>query len=190
MKKLKPILLIFTLLGLFISACGNARSAERYTLIPYTDPAGVFAMTYPDGWQVNYDETSAMVTFSAPKPDSSAYPLSVSVIAIKTQSDTWNGSGEETRQVLEAFLGSFFPDENPEIYTTSDFTIAKEPAIMMDFAQKMPDGSYYKGSIVMAAMRGYAIGFVGSAKDTSWDAFLPAFRLMLLDFTLNSSANQ
>ena len=184
MRKLKPILLICILCLMLTSACGNVMPGEKYTLIPYTDPEGVFAMTYPEGWQVAYDEESAKVTFTTPDPNISLHPLTVSVVAVKTESETWDGSGEEVRQVLETFLSSFFPDESPEIYTTSDFTIAKEPAVMMDFAQSVEDGGYYKGSIVLVAMRGYALGFVGSADEASWDAFLPVFKLMLLDFTL------
>lgn len=175
---------IFVLFLLLLTACGNNKAVERYELKPYTDPGGLFTMTAPAGWQTDYDPQTKMVTFTAPNPENSAYSLTVRVLAVKTQSDSWDASGEETRQVIEGLLQSFFPDESPEIYTTNDFTIAKEPAIMMDFAQVIDGGGYYKGSIVLAAMRGYAIGFVGGAEEATWDAFLPAFKLMLLDFEL------
>jgi hypothetical protein len=165
---------------LLLAACTGRPSSSGTTLIPYNDPGGIFSMTYPEGWSVEYDKGLNSVTF-APEADTDAqFPLSVKAIAIKTSSDAWDEAGEEINQVLEQFLRSFFPDESPEIYNTSDLTVGKQPALVMDFAKPF-ENSYYKGSIVLVILRGYAIGFVGGADGDIWDAFLPTFKQMLLD---------
>jgi len=165
---------------LLLAACTGRSAVSRNALVSYIDPGGIFSMTYPEGWSVEYDKGLNSVTF-APETDTDAqFPLSVKAIAIKTSSDAWDEAGEEINQVLEQFLRSFFPDESPEIYNTSDLTVGKQPALVMDFAKPFENG-YYKGSIVLVILRGYAIGFVGGADGDIWDAFLPTFKQMLLD---------
>lgn len=137
-------------------------------------------MTYPEGWSADYDKASNSVTFTPEEVVDTRFPLTVKAVALKTSSDAWDEAGEEINQVLEQFLRSFFTDENPEIYNTSDLTVGRQPALVMDFAKPVENG-YYKGSIVLVILRGYAIGFVGGADGETWDAFLPAFKQMLLD---------
>jgi hypothetical protein len=165
---------------LLLTACSGGTAGSGTTLIPYNDPGGIFSMTYPEGWSVTYDEDLSSVTFAPEVETDAQFPLSVKAIAMKTSSDAWDKAGEEINQVLEQFLKSFFPDESPEVYNTNDLTVGKQPALVMDFAKPVENG-YYKGSIVLVILRGYAIGFVGGADGETWDAFLPTFKQMLLD---------
>lgn len=169
-------------LVLLLAACTGRSGGSGTTLVPYIDPGGIYSMTYPGGWSVAYDEELSSVTFAPVGEADAQYPLSVKAIALKTSSDAWDEAGEEINQVLEQFLRSFFPDESPEVYNTSDLTVGKQPALVMDFAKPIENG-YYKGSIVLVILRGYAIGFVGGADGETWDAFLPTFKQMLLDVT-------
>jgi hypothetical protein len=174
-KKTLPLVVV-----LLLAACTGQSAGVRTTLIPYNDPGGTFSMTYPQGWSVAYDKEVNSVTFTPEGEAGAQFPLSVKAIAMKTASDAWDKAGEEINQVLEQFLKSFFPDESPEVYNTSDLTVGKQPALVMDFAKPVENG-YYKGSIVLVILRGYAIGFVGGADGETWDAFLPTFKQMLLD---------
>lgn len=169
---------------LLLTACSGRPSGSGITLIPYNDPGGIFSMTYPQGWSVAYDQELNSVTFAPDGEADAQFPLSVKAVAMKTSSDAWDEAGEEINQVLEQFLRSFFPDESPEVYNTSDLTVGKQPALVMDFAKPLENG-YYKGSIVLVILRGYAVGFVGGADGDTWDAFLPTFKQMLLDVTFN-----
>jgi len=177
----KSLTFVFILL---LAACSGQPASNGTTLIPYNDPGGIFSMTYPDGWSVIYDQALNSVTFAPEGQADAQFPLSVKAIAMKTASDAWDEAGEEINQVLEQFLRSFFPDESPEVYNTSDLTVGKQPALVMDFAKPVENG-YYKGSIVLVILRGYAVGFVGGADGEIWDAFLPTFKQMLLDVTFN-----
>jgi hypothetical protein len=176
-KKTLPFALI-----LLLTACSTGPASSGTTLVPYNYPGGIFSMTYPQGWSAVYDMELSSVTFTPEGEAGAQFPLSVKAIAMKTASDAWDEAGEEINLVLEQFLKSYFPDESPEVYNTSDLTVGKQPALVMDFAKPVENG-YYKGSIVLVILRGYAIGFVGGADGETWDAFLPTFKQMLLDVT-------
>lgn len=172
--------LFFLLQILILTACGAKPAIERYELIPYQDPAGIFRMPYPEGWQVKYDDATQTATFTPPVQVDEVHPLVIRAVAQKTASETWDESGEEVNKIFEQFLRAYFPDESPEIYLTDDLRVGKEPALVMEFAQPYEDG-YFKGSIVLVVLRGYAIGFIGSAVGDAWDSFKPTFKQMLLD---------
>jgi len=175
------IFITLVLACLFLSACGGAAPTSLLALEPYTDPVGIFEMTAPQGWESTYDEVSASVTFADPLTKGSEYPLSLQVVAMPVEGETPEEISDETKAIFEDFIQINLPDETYDVYSTGEMKVGKKPALIVDFAKQI-EGGYVSGRIVLVVVTGVAVGFVGEAERTVWDAFLPTLMQMLEDF--------
>ncbi len=144
------------------------------------DPNGFFAMPYPSGWQVSTNPEENVALFTPPEQVDPDYPLSVKVFAQATHSTERDPSAEEARELLEAWLSENLSDEYKP-YGTGDTKVDKQSAGVIDFGRPI-EGGYEAGRVVLVYAPGYAILFLGSARQETWDDFLPTFRRILADF--------
>lgn len=174
------IIITLILTSLVLTACSSSGSTSLLVLKPYTDPAGIFEMTAPQGWERSYDAQSASATFEDPLTKGGENPLSVQVIAMPVEGKSPEEISDETKAIFEDFIQTNLPDETYDVYSTGEIKVDRKPALIVDFAKQI-EGGYASGRIVLVVIPGLAIGFVGEAEREVWDAFLPTFMQMLAD---------
>lgn len=181
MTKMKIILTLLLASFLLVACSNNTSQANLLNLEPYSDPAGIFEMTVPQGWMSSYDEASASVTFEDPLTRSSEYPLSLQVIAMPVEGETAEEISDETKAIFENFIATNVPENIYDVYSTGEMKVGKKPALIVDFAKQI-EGGYVSGRIVLVVLPGVAVGFIGESERSVWDAFTPTFTQMLADF--------
>jgi hypothetical protein len=176
----EKLVLILCLSLTLLTACETQAPTSVLAAEAYTDPQGLFSIAYPEGWQYSHDPEADLVTFSPIEQEDTQNPLAVMVYAVPTAATTVDASGEEAKALLEEFLKQNL-DESYQVYSSGDTTVDHQAAAVIDFGKPI-EGGYASGRIVLIYSPGYAVGFLGSAQQETWEEFLPTFRTMLAEF--------
>ena len=172
---------ILTLLSLLlISACSLSAPADPLPLQAYTDPAGVYRLSLPEGWQVS--KADQILTFRPGTGAQGEGDLYVSILVAELSTDDPEALQTQSSQLFEAFLSQHITEEY-EVYSRGETKLVGQSALLIDYARPYAE-TFLTGRLVMAVLPGYAVAFFGHAERTAWEAFLPTFRQMLADFQL------
>jgi len=172
-----PLLLIVCLL----CACA-AESNPALLLDPYIDPAGKFSFAIPQGWQASELPVEGVLAFTP--ADYSGEITELRVLLFSAETDTFDTQEhlDQANALLQPFLTKYL-DETYQVINQGETEVAKSPAVLLDFAKPYGD-LYLEGRLVMVAMPGYVLAFLGMGESDVWEDFLPTFRAMLKEFQL------
>jgi len=172
----KRVLLGMALLFI-LSACQSARS-EALPLAEesFAHPSGIFTIPIPDGWQTMIDADSPDVVWLTP-PEGGP-EVTVVMIAEVLPGETEEEMNAAAQVLLEDYLTQFLPYTDYEIYNSAEMRVAKNPAMLLDFARPLGD-SYHVGRMEMVYLPGHLVYLAGYGPREDWDAFLPTFRQMV-----------
>lgn len=174
----RKLILLFCASLILLAACAPQAPAGALEGETYTDPGGLFSISYPLGW--NASTQGEVVTFTPADQPDPLQPLTVMVYAVRTPSSEVNASGEEARALFETFFQANL-DEDYQVYSTGETDVDKLPAVVIDFGKPLGEG-FAAGRMVLVYAPGYAVAFMGSATQEIWEDFLPTFRAMLDEF--------
>jgi len=178
---------LFCLLMLvsLLSACA-AESSPELPLDTYTDPTGQFSLAIPQGWQTSELPEESVLAFTP--AGSNGEPTDLRVLLFSAETDTVDTQEhiDQANTLLQPFLTKYL-DETFQVINQGDTEVAKSPAVLLDFAKPYEDG-YLEGRLVMVAMPGYVLAFLGMGESQAWEDFLPTFRAMLKEFQLLSQS--
>lgn len=178
---MKARLLFILLLVPMLSACAKSDADPLpFATQTYADPAGIYAIPYPEGWLVSTDPATSRVVFTPPSQVHPETPLQVIVQAAETPSPSGDASAEEARNMVEQFLKEQLDPAN-QVYNSGELKLGSRPASLVDFGMPVGDG-YATGRCVFAYLPGYSVILLGQAERETWEAFLPTFRQMLNEF--------
>jgi len=169
--------LIGILVLFILSACQSSRSevlplAEE----PYTHPSGIFTLPIPEGWQVSVDEETPEVIWLT--PSEGGPEVTVVMIAEMLTGETEDEMNAAAQALLEDYLTRFLPYTDYEIYNNAEVRVAKNPAMILDFARPLGE-SYHVGRMEMIYLPGHLVYLAGFGPREDWDPFLPTFRQMV-----------
>jgi hypothetical protein len=141
----------------------------------YAHPSGIFTIPIPEGWTVSAGETPEVVWLKPPEgePD-----ISIVMIAEVLPGETEEEMGDAAQVLLEDYLATYLPYEDYEIYNNTEVRVAKNPALILDFARPL-DASYHVGRMELVYLPGHLVYIAGFGPREDWDAFLPTFRKMV-----------
>ena len=165
-------------LTLFVlSACQSSRS-ETVPLAeePFSHPSGIFTIPIPEGWQVSVDEGAPEVAWLTP-PEGGP-EVTVVMIAEVLSGETEDEMNTAAQALLEDYLTRFLPYPDYEIYNSAEMRVAKNPAMILDFARPLGE-SYHVGRMEMIYLPGHLVYLAGFGPREDWDPFLPTFREMV-----------
>lgn len=182
---LSRFLVACSLLLVLCAACAPA-SESALPLEIYQHPDRRFQLSIPKDWQAESSENGALLTLTPPDYSGSETELRVLIFLSPTNTIDTSEHVEEANQLFQPFLENYL-DESYEVINQGETKVEKVPALLIDFA-KPYQSTYLTGRLVMVAMPGYALAFLGSAERSAWDSFLPTFRAMLADFQLLTAA--
>lgn len=160
-----------------LSACQS--SAPETLLLaetPYEHPSGIFTFPIPEGWQVTADPESPEVAWLMP-PEGGP-EVKVVMIAEVLPGETEDEMNAAAQRLLENYLTRFLPYTDYEIYNSAEMRVAKNPAMILDFARPLGE-SYHVGRMEMIYLPGHLVYLAGFGPREDWDAFLPTFREMV-----------
>jgi len=186
-KEKKPTLhrLAFcaVLLSFILAACVPG-SGEPLTLAedPFYHPSGIFTISYPQGWIVEPDRDEQVVWLIPPAGD--ALDVSLVMIAEPLPGENETAMSEAAQTLLEAYMIDFLPYTDYEIYNNAELRVARNPALLLDFARPLGE-SYHVGRMVLVYLPGYLVFLAGFGPREDWDAFLPTFRQMVDGMTFS-----
>lgn len=172
-----PLLLIVCLL----CACA-AESSPALPLDPYTDPAGNFSFAIPQGWQASELPEENVLAFTPADYSGEITELRVLLFAAETDTFDTQEHLDQANALLQPFLTKYL-DDTFQVINQGETEVAKSPAVLLDFAKPYGD-LYLEGRLVMVAMPGYVLAFLGMGESEVWEDFLPTFRAMLKEFQL------
>jgi len=177
----KPLVLLCLLL---LSACGLPAPADPLPLQTYADPAGVYQLSLPEGWLTSQAEDSQVWTFYPGPGEPAEDDLYVSLLVAELGTDDPEAVQDLSTNLFAAFLASHITEEY-EVYSRGETKLLGQPALIIDYARPYGE-TFLTGRLVMAVLPGYAVAFFGHAERTAWEAFLPTFKQMRVDFVLMS----
>jgi len=169
------------LLGLVILLTLSACQSSGGVALPlaealYAHPSGIFTISIPEGWQVSGDAESPEVAWLTP-PEGGP-EVTVVMIAEVLPGETEDEMNEAAQVLLEDYLTRFLPYSDYEIYNSAEMRVAKNPAMILDFARPLGE-SYHVGRMEMIYLPGHLVYLAGYGPREGWDAFLPTFREMV-----------
>jgi hypothetical protein len=177
------VLLSFLLTAVVCAACA-ANAGEALPLETFQDPAGRFTLSIPKGWQAESSPDGSLLTLTPEDYGGTAAELRVLVFTSATNTLDATEHVEEANSLFQPFLEQYL-DDTYEVINEGETQVDKVPALLIDFA-KPHEETYLTGRLVMVAVPGYALAFLGSAERGAWEGFLPTFRALLTDFHLLS----
>lgn len=161
---------------LILSACqSSAGEALPLAHEAYEHPSGIFTLPIPEGWRISQGETADVAWLTPPEggPD-----LTLVMIAAELPSGTEDEMNAAAQDLLEAYLREYLPYEDYEIYNSAEVRVARNPAMILDFARPLGE-SYHVGRMEMIYLPAHLIYLAGFGPRAAWDAFLPTFRQMV-----------
>jgi hypothetical protein len=147
----------------------------------YTHPSGIFTLPIPEGWSVSAGETPGAVWL---KPPEDGPDVSVMMIAEVLPGETEEEMGQMAQILLEDYMATYLPYQDYEIYNSAEVRVAKNPALVLDFARPM-EGGYHVGRMELIYLPGHLVYLAGFGPRADWDAFLPTFRKMVDGMTFS-----
>ncbi len=172
---------IFLLIACLTSAC-IAESSSALPLEAYTDPASRFSFAIPQGWQASELPEENVLAFTPADYSGEITELRVLLFAVETDTFDTQEHLDQANALLEPFLTKYL-DETYQVINQGETEVAKSPAVLLDFAKPYGD-LYLEGRLVMVAMPGYVLAFLGMGESQAWEDFMPTFRAMLTEFQL------
>ena len=173
---------IMSLLVIFsLSAC--TESGQALPLVSAPDSQGRFDFSMPEGWNSQTD--GEISTYTPADYDGSEESLRVLLYVSPTNTLDTNQHIDAAEPMIQDFL-SLYLDDVYEVVNEGETKVDKYPAMLLDFAKPHQD-SYMLGRVVIVAMPGVVVMFLGTGVEAAWEAFLPTFRAMLADFDLISA---
>ena len=172
---------IFLLIAYLTSAC-IAESSSALPLEAYTEPASRFSIAIPQGWQASELPEENVLAFTPADYSGEITELRVLLFAVETDTFDTQEHLDQANALLEPFLTKYL-DETYQVINQGETEVAKSPAVLLDFAKPYGD-LYLEGRLVMVAMPGYVLAFLGMGDSQAWEDFLPTFRAMLTEFRL------
>ncbi len=148
---------------------------------PYAHPSGIFTIPIPAGWTVSAGETPDAVWL---KPPEGGPDVSIVMIAEVLPGDTEEEMGQAAQTLLESYMAAYLPYQDYEIYNSAEVRVAKNPALILDFARPL-DGGYHVGRMELVYLPGHLVYLAGFGPRADWDAFLPTFRKMVDGMTFS-----
>ena len=166
------------LVCLFVLSACQSTSEEALPLseVLYTHPSGIFTLPIPEGWQVTVDEYAPEVVWLTP-PEGGP-EITVVMIADVLPGDTEEEMNDAVQVLLEEYMTQFLPYTDYEIYNSAEMRVAKNPAMILDFARPLGE-SYHVGRMELVYLPGHLVYVAGFGPRADWDAFLPTFRQMV-----------
>lgn len=167
-------------LVLLLGAC--APQAEILPLVSAPDPQGRFTFSIPAGWEVQSEGETSIYT-----PSGYAGSLEESrVLLFLSPTNTLDADQhiDTAEPMIQAFLGRYL-DDTFEVISQDETKVDKHGAMVLNFA-KPHNGTYILGRVVIVAMPGVVVIFLGSATQVEWQAFVATFEAMLDAFHLIS----
>ncbi|MGV7976419.1 MAG: PsbP-related protein [Anaerolineaceae bacterium] len=175
------VLLCMLLAAALCAACA-AEVGEALPLETYQDPGGRFTLSIPKGWQAESAPDGSLLTLTPPDYAGAETELRVLVYISPTNTLDTSEHVEEATALFQPFLEKYL-DDSYEVINQGETKVDKVPAFLIDYA-KPYEQTYLTGRLVMVAVPGYALAFLGSAERSDWESFLPTFRALLADFHL------
>jgi len=174
----------FLLLVCLLCAACTPDAGEALPLETYQDPGGRFTLSIPKGWLAESAPDVSLLTLTPPDYSGTESELRVLVFSALTNTVDPALHVEEATELFQPFLEAYL-DDTYEVINQGETKVDKAPALLFDYAKPFEE-SYLTGRLVMVAVPGYALAFLGSAERSAWDGFLPTFRAILADFHLLS----
>lgn len=171
----------FLLMVIFIASC-TAESSSTLPLEEYTDPVSRFSFAIPQGWQASELPEENVLVFTPADYSGDITELRVLLFAAETDTFDTQEHLDEANALLKPFLTKYL-DETYQVINQGETDVAKSPAVLLDFAKPYAD-LYLEGRLVMVAMPGFVLAFLGMGESEAWEDFLPTFRAMLKEFQL------
>ena len=173
---------IFCLLALFLLAACSGGS-EVLPLVSAHDPQGRFDFSMPEGWEGVLDRDTS--TYTPLDYDGSEEALRVLLFLSPTNTFDTNQHLDMAEPLIQEFLSTHL-DKAYEVIDQGEIKVDKYPAMKLEIARPYQD-SYLVGQVVITAMPGVVVIFLGTGTRTAWEAFEPTFKAMLKDFHLVSA---
>jgi len=148
----------------------------------YTDPASRFSIAIPQGWQSSELPEENVLAFTPADYSGEITELRVLLFAVETDTFDTQEHLDQANALLEPFLTKYL-DETYQVINQGETEVARSPAVLLDFAKPYGD-LYLEGRLVMVAMPGYVLAFLGMGESQAWEDFMPTFRAMLTEFQL------
>ena len=154
-----------------LSACQSSRS-ETLALEeePFTHPSGIFTIPIPEGWQVRVDEESPDVVWLTP-PEGGP-EVTIVMIAEVLPGETEEEMNDAAAVLLEDYITRFLPYTDYEIYNNAEMRVAKNPAMILDFARPLGE-SYHVGRMELVYLPGHLVYLAGYGPRKIGMAFCP-----------------
>ena len=171
----------FLLMLIFIASC-TAESSSTLPLEEYIDPASRFSFAIPQGWQTSELPEENVLVFTPADYSGDITELRVLLFAAETDTFDTQEHLDQANALLQPFLTKYL-DETYQVINQGETEVAKSPAVLLDFAKPYAD-LYLEGRLVMVAMPGFVLAFLGMGESQAWEDFLPTFRAMLTEFQL------
>jgi hypothetical protein len=171
----------FLLMLIFIASC-TAESSSTLPLEEYIDPASRFSFAIPQGWQTSELPEENVLVFTPADYSGDITELRVLLFAAETDTFDTQEHLDQANALLQPFLTKYL-DETYQVINQGETEVAKSPAVLLDFAKPYAD-LYLEGRLVMVAMPGFVLAFLGMGESEAWEDFLPTFRAMLKEFQL------
>lgn len=160
-----------------LSACQTANN-EPLPLSEalYTHPSGIFTIPIPEGWQITVDTDTPEVVWV--RPQEGGPEITLVMIAAVLPGVTEEEMNDAVQVLLEEYMTQFLPYTDYEIYNSAEMRVAKNPAMILDFARPLGE-SYHVGRMELVYLPGHLVYLAGFGPREDWDVFLPTFRLMV-----------
>jgi hypothetical protein len=175
-RLLKSVLLGIGLL-LVLSACQAIGGGEALPLAAeaYAHPSGIFTIPIPEGWQVRTGKSADVAWLTPPE---GGPEITVVMIATELPGDTEDEMNAVAQTILEGYLTDYLPYDDYEIYNNAEVRVARNPAMILDFARPLGEG-YHVGRMEMIYLPAHLVYLAGYGPREAWDPFLPTFREMV-----------
>lgn len=181
MKTKRWVVFILLMLSLLLSSC-NTDKGKPLPLDDYRDALGRFTFATPTSWQIN--STEDLLTLTPPDYSGQEGELRVMLFTSATLQADCQAHIDEAQDLLAPFLSQYL-DEAYQVVNEGETRVDKRSAMLLDFAKPWK-GSYLLGRVVIVAMPGYVVAFLGMGDEARWEAFLPSFRAMIKQFHLET----
>ena len=174
---------VLSMFAVMFSACGaNAGALLTLANDPFAHPSGIFEIAIPEGWVTEPGGGEEMVWLLP--PSDADLNLSLVMIAEELPGADENAMLAAASARIEGYLQDLLPYEDYEIINQSEMRVARNPAILLDFARPLGE-SYHVGRMVLIYLPGHLVFVIGFGPRDEWDAFLPTFRKMVDGMTFS-----
>ena len=181
MKSFRKVWVFWLILALSLSAC--AESGTVFPLESAPDAQGRFDFSMPEGWQSQTD--GAINSYTPSDYDGSEEDLRVLLYLAPTNTFDTQEHIDVASPLIQSFLATYL-DDDYEVIDQGEIKVDKYPAMKLYFSKPHSD-TYLVGQVVITAMPGVVVIFLGTGIRADWDAFEPSFKAMLDDFHLISA---